>query len=309
VSGEPPDPATNFEQLGAEQLKTGWLSGAVHPITIRGLAALLITGLPKETLGRLGLYFCEASCEDKEDRPPRKISVLNELMLADSPKLDTYFDEPIVSVNPAASGRQITEAIQSLTRVWKAERGLAEKRDRSDKYVDYLRAWDLREGWTGDGYDRSQEHTLKEVAEELQTSIDTVQHHYRNAFSLIVGSEYSPELWVRMMGLLKLSEIFGSEVGRVSRRRPLRSPVRRKEVPEGVLRGRSHEDGSPCGPVTSAPCSNLGVDASQLVAKILPLIKQGVTDQAIVKELNVSDKAIEAIAYIRTRPDEFSLCR
>ena len=33
VTGEPPDPGTEFAELGEADLQSGWLSGAVHPIT------------------------------------------------------------------------------------------------------------------------------------------------------------------------------------------------------------------------------------------------------------------------------------
>ena len=50
VSRTPPDPATEFEQLGAADLNAAWLSGVLHPTTMRGLAAILIASLSKETL-------------------------------------------------------------------------------------------------------------------------------------------------------------------------------------------------------------------------------------------------------------------
>ena len=70
VSGEPPDPATPFDDLGSDELELGWLSVAVHPLTTRGMAAILLAVLPKETLGKLGMVFLTAACDDKENQPP-----------------------------------------------------------------------------------------------------------------------------------------------------------------------------------------------------------------------------------------------
>lgn len=310
VSGNPPDPATDFGDLEAEQLGAGWLTGAVHPITMRGMAALLIAALPKETVGYLGLKFVEAGCDDKDGQPPRKIKAMSELATLDKPGLDSFVDEPIVCVNPAASGRQVTEAIQELMRKWKDQRGLSEQRDRSDKHDEYLRAWDLREGWTGTNYDRNQELHFRDIAKTLRKPIDTVSNHYQNAFAMIVGHPYSPELWRRTMGPLKLSDLYGNDLGPVSRRRPLRSRVRR-DVAETVIdpqhTTRAEEGSDPVGPVTSVTDNNTGPGAWELVTAIVSLIQDGKGDQEIADELDMSDAALKAIAYLRNRPDEFVL--
>ena len=83
VNGEPPDPATSLSDLGEADLQRAWLSGAVHPVTFRGLAAVLLTGLPKETLGTLGTLFLEASCEDPENGIPQVLSSLIQLQSTD----------------------------------------------------------------------------------------------------------------------------------------------------------------------------------------------------------------------------------
>ena len=79
VSGDPPDPGTEFADLGEPDLQSGWLSGAVHPITLRGIANLLIAALPKETLGHVGLRLVEAGCDDRENEPPRRVQAILEL--------------------------------------------------------------------------------------------------------------------------------------------------------------------------------------------------------------------------------------
>ncbi|HEX4146458.1 MAG TPA: hypothetical protein VHY91_23350 [Pirellulales bacterium] len=114
VSGEPPDPASTFAELGAEDLARGWLSGAVHPVSMRGLAAILLGALPKETLARLRSIFGMAADEDADNETPRKLEAMQQLTTIDMPGLDDFPNEPFVSINPAASERKIGAAIGAL---------------------------------------------------------------------------------------------------------------------------------------------------------------------------------------------------
>ncbi len=87
-----------------------------------------------------------------------------------------------------------------------------------------------------------EERKLQDVAEDLGCSVTTVQNRYQRAFELIVGHPYSREMWVRVFGPLKLSRLYGPTPGSVSRRRPLRSPVRR-DVPDSVVSGACKTEG------------------------------------------------------------------
>ncbi len=293
ISGEPPDPATDFEQLEQEQMNAAWASGACHPISFRGMAALLMSSLPKETLASLGTMLTESSREDHEDEPPHRIKILIDLQTLDKPGLELYPDEPLVSINPAASARQIEEAASTLLKEWKLERGLSERRDRTDKYDDYLGVWDLREGWDGGTYDRTKERRLRHVAGELRLSPTTVHNRYCSAFSLIVGRSYSPELWYRVFGPLKLSLLFGGALGDVSRRRPLKSrtpvPVAESIVSPDV--------------VSRYAAPNVG-GYWELLQDIQSEIAKGLTDHQIVESLDLSPAMVEAIAVIRERGDD-----
>lgn len=150
VTGEPPDPSTEFSELESDELNQAWLTGALHPISFRGMAGALLAALPKEALGHVGMLMVEASCDDVEGEPPKKIASMLSLTTLDKPGLDDYADEPLVSINPAASTRQLREALETLLPEWKEDRGLVEQRSRADKYDAYLRVWDLREGWDGE---------------------------------------------------------------------------------------------------------------------------------------------------------------
>lgn len=300
VSGEPPDPASDFEQIGADQLNAAWKSGVIHPISLRGMAELLLASLPAETLNRLGTILTQASHDDHDDAPPHRIEALIALQTLDKPGLDLYPDEPLVSINPAASGRQMEAAASALLKEWKSERGLSGRRDRADNYDEYLRVWDLREGWRGGAYDRKQERRLREVAKRLNVHVNTVHNQYCSAFSLIVGHRYSPELWYRAFGMLKLSALTGASVGEVSRRRPLKSRTR-IEVAESVVCSESEEEEGHPLTLTSGSVGADDKDLLLLVEDIGTLIAKKLTDKRIAEELGLSEAAIECIATIRKR--------
>jgi hypothetical protein len=301
VSGDPPDPGKEFAELGEVELQSAWLSGAVHPITLRGLAGLLIAALPKETLGHVALQLLEAGRDECGSEPPRRHSALLNLAALDMPGLDSYPDDPIVAVNPAASGRQITEAVTELLKHWKAERGLAEKRDRSDKYPDYLQVWDLREGWTGRTYDITREKKLKEVAVELGLELSTVNNHYRNAFELIIGHPYSPGMWFRVFGVNKFFDFADGVLGPVTHHRPTVSPTRRP-VPESVL-GCASKEGDEISPSAEVRASH-SFDVERLIEQIVKLLHAEPDDARIAERLELGPAAIPAIARLRERQGE-----
>jgi hypothetical protein len=299
VSGEPPDPATSFDALGADELERGWLSGAVHPVSMRGLAAILLAALPKETLGHLGLLFVEASCDDVNGRPPRKIESMQRLTTVGHPGLDDYPNEPFVSINPAASERKIGEAVDQLLKQWKDQRGLDERRDRSDKYDEYLQVWDLREGWSNGAYDRGAEKTFQEIRSLTKRSPSTLNNQYCRAFELIVGRPYSRELWLQLFGPIKLSDMIGA--GNARTRRPTASPTMRP-VPDSVVSAANESTGT----ATVVEAAESTDDAGYIVLldDIMSMINRGRSDAEISNELDLPQ---DAVAYVRRRGDVTSL--
>ena len=305
VSGEPPDPTKSFDQLGENELNHGWLSGAVHPVSHRGLAAILMVALPKDTLRQLGMMFLAAACADPDDGPSKKIEAMGTLTKASHPGLDDYPDEPFVSINPAASERQINQAIDILLKEWKEERELGQRRDRSDKHEEYLEVWDLREGWRGGVYDREAEHPFDEIAKQVGRSVSTVSMQYGRAFELIVGQPFSRELWAATYGPIKLADLGDGILTPFRVRRPLTSPSPRP-VPESVLAPQGDDDAGQS--VTKrAPAGNDDTGMQQLIADIETLIDRGRTDEEIQAELDLRVESLAAIAYIRRRGDVSAL--
>ena len=302
VSGEPPDPRTPFSKLGESELNKAWLSGAVHPVTLRGMAGILLATLPDSTLEYLGLYLIEAGCE-KNDNDKEKYSrekSLSKLATYKCKVLDSYTAEPLVSVNPAASQRQISEAIKDLHAQWKNERELKEQRDRSDKYKTYLEVWDLREGFSEDGaYEISEEHTLSEIAKVVGSSISTVSNHYQSAFELIIGKPYCPELWWNTMGVFKFNE-FNFEDSVVSQPRPRKSRTPRP-VPESLLGAEIDF----LNQVTQT--DDYDLTYVELMAELKSFIGQGMSDEEIHEKLDVETEnpvLIETLTWMRSRTSE-----
>jgi len=298
VSGKPPNPSMEFDQLDSNDIKAGWLSGAVQPLSMRNLATLLVLALPKDTVGHVAAAIMEACQTDKAGDPPHKAQAVFRLATLNLPGLDSYIDEPLVSINPAASGRDVNDAMGKLLAELKAERSLPEQRSRLDKYTEYLRVWDIREGWADGAYNRSNERTLRSVAEESRESISTINNRYRSAFELIIGHPYSPELWHRTMGIIKLSELTGIDVGPVSRQRPLKSRSLRPVTETTLL--SSNVDVT-LGPASAVTDSSADQGFWELIRDIRSLIAQGTDDQAIAHELELADETIAAIPFLRAR--------
>lgn len=280
VGGETVDPAKDFDQLDEGELNSGWMSGAVHPLTNRQLVALLIATLTDQTLGQVGMCMMNAGLGNDIDGVPRKQSELLKLKDMAFEGLDGFIDEPMVSINPAASSRDVRQAVDKLLAQWKEERGLSEQRIPSEeKLMTYLKVWDLREGWLDGHYDRTAESSLREIAENRKTSIKTIHNQYRSAFELITGHTYSVDSWVELFGHLKLNAIFG-DLGRRARLRPLIAQTRR-DVPESVISSTELPD------FVSRNAEIEDVSSDVLFAQINQMISAGLSDEQIATELNL----------------------
>ena len=230
------DPATEFSDLG--ELNLAWKSGVVHPTSVRGLASLLASLLPSETLAALGCAFIEGSCEDALDGEdakltlPNKIKALNKIAAMDKPGLDHLTPEPYVSVNPWASGRQAASEIKLLLNQWKEELDLSEIRERSDKHSIYFDVWDRREGWEAGRYHSGRGKRFAKIAEQLERPLTTVHTQYKKAFELITGHPYRFDSFIELFGLIRFSKLLSD--GRDSKYRRFKDSKKRP-VPESTI--------------------------------------------------------------------------
>jgi len=63
---------------------------------------------------------------------------------------------------------------------------------------------DLREGWTGSGYEGQRERRLCDVAAEIDVPLSTAKDGYKRAFARIVGRPFNTDLWTVLFLTLKL---------------------------------------------------------------------------------------------------------
>jgi hypothetical protein len=163
VVGEPPDPATDFAQLAEPGGGPPYFGGSIQPLTLRQTAALLLRALPVAERFHLGAVFNlsadpEYAVGGDAGGAIQLQKALAELNRVTSPALDKIPVAPLFYLHATASQRSATRDLEDYARYWKQTRGIPERRVHTGKYAQYLRAWDLREGWaatTGRGRRRS----------------------------------------------------------------------------------------------------------------------------------------------------------
>jgi hypothetical protein len=218
VSEKTIDPAIEFNDLGDVGIEAEWLSGVVHPVSMRGLASLLVSNLPKDSLQKIGMAILEAGLDDELGKEPRKIQSLAKIASYDHPDLNSFPLKSIVSINPNASGRKVQPEIASLLKKWKKEHQLPEKRDRSNSEQSCIEVWDLREGWRNGVYSPSLELRFQEIATKLEIPLTTAHARYKRAFEMVSGHTYSVSNWFALVGPIKTSRYVNAKaLGGLSR--------------------------------------------------------------------------------------------
>jgi len=309
VNGEPVSPGTSFEDLGGCKIDPAFLSGAVQPMTLRAVSVMLINSLPPAERAVLGAILTTsgeseyAIVGDDAARSEQKRQALGRLAQMSSGALDSYPDAPLFYIHLGASLRSIERDLKNVVQRWKQRQGITERRVHTKKLPKYLEVWDLREGWTGDGYDRTREQTFRMIARRLKLEVSTVASRYLSAFKMITGYEFSPDLWRRLIGPLKLSELLGDPTATLSVpvRHHLRSPVRRP-VSESVV-GRPTDKAHVSGIVEQGSMIPDDMGSVDLRLDLEDLFKQGLSDEEITEKLELDSP--DAVAYFRTRLEDF----
>lgn len=289
VSDCPPHPKLSLKEIG-DLPNAAWLSGGIHPLSFRAMASNLISYLPPSALATIAEVLLKSSQVSSRDNQSQRFDAILELQRLPIEALDHYPDEPYVSINPAASERDLQRALQQLLKQWKAKRGLQQRRNRSEKFDSYLKVWDLREGWSEGHYDLAKELKLKDTASQLRCPIATITKRYRRAFELITGHKYSPENWFAVFYALKLGGLnLSLRSAKVSQQRPRktksRSPVSvTRLLPEGANWQPSVNDES------------LYRD---FIIDVKDLVRCGVSTAEILIKLELPETAAPAIEHLR----------
>jgi hypothetical protein len=305
ITGEPPDPAIDFGQLG--DVDPAFLSGSVQPMTVRNIISLLIAQLPKPELEILRAITdlavnSECAISGDSDFVLQKRNANSHLMRVASPLLDSYPDAPLYYIHLNASQRRIVEDVEVYVRGLKERRSIPERRTRISEFEDYLKIWDLREGWRNGKYDTSGEWTLAQIGKELSLSKSTAATAYRAAFKRIIGHEFTHELWIRVMGLIKVPDRNIGAVAKLQKRyHNFMSSNAPKPIPESMLQSDaigSHNTGlleTQTAIYDDSALLDLTMDASEL-------IERGLSDAEIASKLEINDPSW--LGYLRGRINE-----
>jgi hypothetical protein len=309
VVGEPADPAKAFDQLS--DYDPTLIRGSMQPMTLRHMVDILIAALPASELCAISHVLnvagnSEFAIDDDTDLSRQKYSARTLLMRICSQQLDSFPICPLYYIHMDASQRRIVEDVESQVRHWKARRNIPDRRPRVNEFEDYLRIWDAREGWNEGEYLVDMEQTFEQVAQRLGIPRSTAVAGYRSAFHRIVGHRFSPEIWLQVMGQVKLPQWKRDAGPKLSARyRRILTQPGPKPAPETRIQSAQPKFGG-VGLVEREsainehqPTLDLLIDAKELLARRL-------SDEAIAEKLDVE---ISDIAYLRRQLEEFAEIR
>jgi len=232
------------------------------------------------------------------------------LKTARSTGLDKCPTPGLYFLNVGASQNVIVDDVKDYVSRLQRRNGIKPKKIHAAKIADYLKVWDLREGWIDGRYDTPRELKFIALSKWLKLPKSTVVNHYRKAFEFITGNAFTAESWWRLMGVLKFSALFGNDARAFetgSRHQ------RRTRIPH--LKRKANEQRKTTTTAANLAANRDGTDPLETVAKgpIPPpgadfhmdmddLIAKGWDDEKIAKELDIS---ATAAAYYRDRKYEF----
>ena len=216
VSGEPVDPALEFDDPAFGGDNPFVISGACQPVTLRALAVLLTHALPATDRVALGtLLFHSGSRqpdspqidEQEVDQTLRQrcVGLIRGLPGEAFNSIPLW---PLFHIHLGSSLRTIHDDVAEQVRL----RGRGQRPARAirpEVLNSYLEVWDAREGWTGRGYARRLTERFSQITSQRARS--TVYDHYRRAFRLIVGPDYRNDLWWALFGLLKFNQYLADD--------------------------------------------------------------------------------------------------
>lgn len=296
VYGAAPDPRLELDELDEQVLSGSWLSSSLTRVTLKSLIGRLLVALSPADFSRIMRDLSEAmESGDGEER--QRLAGLLALQKLDE-SLDRTVPELLVSINPEIANGLIQREIGTLLDEWRIHHKIEVGRDRSDKFPSYFEVWDSREGWEKGVYFSEKERTLREVAETLEISEANANSRYRRAFELITGYPYSPVMWVRFMGIVKLSQSSVEALGRIARRRPLRSRTPR-DVPESVVSPSEGTQGIISG--LSLEVSKENEELRDLMIDISQKLESGMSNEEIRANLGIAGELNEVLDLLRSR--------
>lgn len=294
IVAEPPNPMLEYSDLDQVPTAKAFEGGSVAPITFRNCLVTLATGLSADSLMKAALLLAGVA-EAKDDEEVR-FSLLREIGGGECEEFDRLTNPGGVSIRLKASNRAIIEDLQRYLTDVKQRLNIPESRRRHEKLSEYLRVWDLREGWTKGAYERTQELSFKEIGQHLKKSVETISKQYYSAFQLLTGHKFSPYIWWQLFAPLKLQDLVSTSAECRSRH-PMSERTRRP-VPESTV--ASDNDASRL--LHGVGTLSTDLEVKDLFLDIADQIQAGVSDDNIAATINLARRdALDLVRYLRER--------
>ena len=128
-------------------------------------------------------------------------------------------------------------------------------------------------------------------------------NRYRSAFEMIAGHPFTPELWWRLFGPLKFSELLGGLAATLSAPvlHHLRTPARRP-VPDSRVSPQTDQEHTVGITEGGSPVRD-DIKTIDLLIDLRDLIGRGLSDEEIAQRLDLKNPKV--VAYFRLRADDF----
>lgn len=305
VQGMPYDPATSAEDMLGRDLDPLFLSGSIQPMTMRAMAALLIQMLPANERHFLGQMLLSSrdpaqAIPGDTDQQVQRMLAVQALAEFPSQAFDACPDAPFFQIHMGASLRTLQRDLEEQSRRWKAKLGIEPSKVHTAKLAEYLAVWDLREGWTGSGYDPGRQLPFAEIGQQLRISKrSTLAYRYRSAFAMITGHEFTPELWFALFAPLNFTSLLGDPqkcyAAPIHRR--IMTPTRRPAPDTRV--SRPSDQPHQYGVVELGSAFREDQDLIDLRCDFEDLSRRGFSDAEIAQKLELPDANL--VAVIRER--------
>ncbi|TWU39888.1 hypothetical protein Q31b_32030 [Novipirellula aureliae] len=306
VVSEPVDPALSFAELSAMDPSGLFHCNALQPITVKMMLGLIGKHLSSDSLRQVAQSFTRlADGKDGALDTNEALIAFAEIINSVEPEMEAVMPGPFYVVSPVAPREQWQEDMARCQNYWREQLNLEPSRDRPRDYSNYLRAWDLSEGFGGGRYNRDGAKSFAEVGRVLSKDESTIRRWYHRAFFLITGHEFSNENWHSVMGFQQLSGFMGLTISPVCRERLKRANSQQHDVDFSTVQQDADFLDTATAPLPAA-------DLRVICARICQLIEDGLTDGEIIDQVEIEfgpqqdlDEAeiCNAINYLRSRDD------
>lgn len=216
-------------------------------------------------------------------------------------ELDEIMERSVI-FDPQVPMRSLLDGFEKIV---KGQQSPSPSRRRVDSTTldEYLAVWDQREGWHDGSYDGLRERRLRDIAQESQSPLATVQNRYRSAFKHITGQDYEPRIWGALFFPIKLN---ASKFGGWRNKKLRGSNVILRSA-KSIRAGRGNDDqAKKAGTLELADPISDPTEYASLISDITSLFKQDKTNEEIVNEFDFKNKelGLEAIQWLRERDDD-----